>query len=279
MSDEPLVVADDGLYTPKIKRHSLEKIRLHNRYAAIFATAMRPKWPQLAYIGLFAGAGRARLAASGKIVETSALAVLRQPRQFTHYIYVDRDERCTEALAHRVEALRGDAKVSILQVDAHDSATEVLNALPTFGKDRGLLCFCFVDPFGLQLQFSTIRALSARKMDFLILLMLGADWRRNLKQYLQDPESKRIEQFIDCPTWRDEYAIQPTKSIHFLLRKFDEAMQSLGYLSATQDAHTIKVYGKGVMLYMLAFYSKKTLGQQFWQDTRSSLSQQIGLGL
>lgn len=52
MSDAPRVVQPDGLYTPTIKQHSLEKIRLHNRYAAIFASAMRAKWQQLGYIGL-----------------------------------------------------------------------------------------------------------------------------------------------------------------------------------------------------------------------------------
>lgn len=280
MSDQPRFVTEpDERYTPEIKRHSLEKIRLHNRYARIFATAMGNKWPQLAYIGLYSGAGHARLKDTGDVVETSAMAVLRQPKRFTDYIYVDRDPRCTDALRHRLEPLKGSARVTILQEDVNGCEKNVLAALPPFSAQHGLLCFCFVDPFDLSLKFSTIRALAERKVDFLILLMLGVDWRRNLSTYLRDEQSTRIDELIDCSTWRAEYTQQPSNKIHFLLRKFDEAMQRLGYLPAAQDAHTVNVFGKGVLQYVLAFYSRNPLGKQFWQDTRNSLSSQIGLDL
>jgi len=78
MSDEPLVVVDDGLYTPGIGEHSLKKIHVHNRYCRMFTTAMRDKW-QMAYVGLYSGAGRARVKTTGAIVETSALGAMRQP--------------------------------------------------------------------------------------------------------------------------------------------------------------------------------------------------------
>jgi hypothetical protein len=74
-SDAPLRVADDGLYTPEIKRHSVEKIRLHNRYARIFASSMRHQWPQLAYVGLYSGPGRARIAGTSQLVHRNESSV------------------------------------------------------------------------------------------------------------------------------------------------------------------------------------------------------------
>ena len=130
MSDEPRIVAADGLFTPEIKRHSLEKIRLHNRIAGIFSTAMRSKWPQRAYVGLYSGAGHARLADSNQVVETSALSVLRQTHPFTDYIYVDRDEACVNALRTRVEPLTRGARVTILHADVNDSPDWRLDRLP-----------------------------------------------------------------------------------------------------------------------------------------------------
>lgn len=35
----------DQLYTPDIKLHSLEKIRLHNYYVSLFTMSMRQRWP------------------------------------------------------------------------------------------------------------------------------------------------------------------------------------------------------------------------------------------
>ncbi len=231
MADEPLVVQADSLYSPEIKRHSLEKIHLHNRYAGIFADAMHHKWPQLAYLGLYAGAGHALVADTGETVETSALAVLRQPPRFTDYIFVDNDPRCISALRARVAPLAREAHVTFIQGDVNERIDAIRNAMPPYGPDQGLLSFCFVDPFDLQLRFETIRALSRFRIDFLVLLMLGVDARRNFRRYLADPASRRIGELIDCADWRTQYA-EGQKVIPFLLRKFDEAMQRIGYPSA-----------------------------------------------
>lgn len=274
--DEPLAVPDDGLYTPEIKRHSLEKIRLHNRYARIFATAMHKKWPQLAYVGLYAGAGRARIAREELIVETSALSVLRQPDRFTHYVFADHNKLCVEALAARVAAVQSGVQISIIEADVNADISAVRGALPAFSPQNGLLSFCFIDPFDLQLKFETIRKLGDLRMDFLVLLMLGVDARRNFQRYLHDPSSSRIGDLVDCPNWRNEYKPNE-KVIHFVIRKFDDAMQRLGYRSAANDMHPVKIAGMGVLQYVLAFYSKKDLGLKFWRDTRTSLSQQLDL--
>ena len=71
---------DDGFYTPSIKEHSLRKIRLHNYYVRLFSTAMKKKWPQRAYLGLYSGAGRALVEETGEIVATTAVSY-PQPRQ------------------------------------------------------------------------------------------------------------------------------------------------------------------------------------------------------
>ncbi|HXC24354.1 MAG TPA: three-Cys-motif partner protein TcmP [Gemmatimonadaceae bacterium] len=272
---------DDGLYLPEIKRHSLEKIRLHNRYSRIFADGMRKKWPQLAYVGLYSGAGRARVVDTGEIVETSALAVLRQPTPFTKYVFVDRDEQCTNALATRIASLGTTQDVSIITGDVNEKIWEVRETLPSFDKSKGLLSFCFVDPFDLQFRFDSIRALSDFKMDFLVLLMLGVDGRRNFKQYLQDPSSTRIDDLIDCPDWRTQFAGSHDRNvIRFLLRKFDEAMTRLGYLSTGEELyHPVNVHNMRVLQYILTFYSKSQVGQKFWRESRASLSPQLGLPL
>ena len=275
MSDAIARVAPDGLYTPEIKRHSLEKIRLHNRYARIFATAMRPHWSQLAYVGLYAGAGHARVVPDGDTIETSALAVLRQPTRFTHYVFVDHNPDCTAAVESRVAPLRTGVSVDVICEDANGSADRVRASLPPFSKHQGLLSFCFVDPFDLKLKFETIRRLSGLRMDFLVLLMLGVDGRRNFHEYLADPSDTRIGEFIDLPDWRQQ--VRPNeKVLPFLLTRFDEAMQRVGYLSAAEDAHPIRIPGMGVLLYMLAFYSKSERGRGFWRATRAGLDEQLG---
>lgn len=177
------MMEDDGLYLPEIGAHSLEKIRRHNYYARLFATAMSRRWPQRAYIGLYAGAGRARLKRTGEVVETSAIGVLRRDVPFTKYIFVDADPRCIGALEARIQALDYEPDVTLIQRPVNDSVPEILGAMPAFDPEagEGLISLCFVDPFRLDLDFDVIRKLSRFKIDFLVMLPLGFDLRRNLR--------------------------------------------------------------------------------------------------
>ncbi|MDP9178496.1 MAG: three-Cys-motif partner protein TcmP [Gemmatimonadota bacterium] len=265
MADEPLIVAEDGLHTPPIGEHSLKKIRVHNRYARIFTTAMRDKW-EMAYVGLYSGAGRAKVKSTGQIVETSALGALRQPHPFSKYIFVDKKAECTGALARRWPLVNPIANVEIIQRDVNASVGLLRERLPL---TKRLLTFCFVDPFDIKLHFETIRKLSDLRIDFLILLMLGNDVRRNFEPYYR-PSSTTIADFIGCPDWRREYR-ENGDPLRFVWTKFDSAMQGLGYPSTLNTTYQVNVTGMGVLLYLLAFYSKDDAGLKLWERTRSSV--------
>lgn len=277
-------LADDGGYLPEISKHSLEKIRVHNMYASLFTTAVRKKWPQLAYVGLYSGAGRAVVRGTGEIVETTALSVFRTEHPFTNHIFVDNDERCVEALRQRIAALPGEHDAVVIQAEVGDAVGEVTKALPEYRPGHGLLSFCFVDPFTAELDFEVIRALGGRfRMDFLILLMLGNDLRRNFPMYLDDTNDTRVGSLIDDPNWRDEWkarGLGPGDVIRFVLEKFDMAMSRLGYQSGRpSESHPVRIAGKNVFQYSLVFYSKHELGKRLWRAARKSLSPQQDLGL
>ena len=154
--------------------------------------------------------------------------------------------------------------------------------MPAYGAGHGLLSFCFIDPFSAALDFDVIRSLArSYKMDFLVLLMLGVDVRQNLRRYLEDPDDTRIGALIDRPGWREEWRALGRPRAHFLrflLEQFDAAMVRLGYRSAPpEEAHPIRIAGKGVFLYSLVFYSRSSLGQKFWKATRQGTTEQLGL--
>jgi three-Cys-motif partner protein len=278
------VPAEDGCYLPEINRHSLEKIRRHNYYAAIFCKAMRRRWPQLAYVGLYSGPGKARLAGTGQVVETSALSVLRQEVPFTKYIFVDADERCIDALRIRANELGRDLDVTYICANVNDSVDAVCAAMPRFSKEHGLLSLCFVDPFRVDLDFDVIRELGSRyMMDFLVMLPLGYDVRRNITRYLGDQDADRLARLIDNPRWREAWRTSGKSQrefVRFVLEQFDAAMQRLGYLERElEDTVHVKVTGMGVFLYALALYSKHPLGTTFWKTTVRAADPQYGLGL
>lgn len=273
----------DGLYLPEIKRHSLEKLRRHNFYAAIFSKAMHKMWPQRAYIGLYSGAGLATLADSGEVVTTSALAVCKQEVPFTRYIFVDDDPRCVKALEARIESLDPDLDVVMIEGDVNEVVGDVVEAMPSFGPDKGLLSLCFIDPFKANLDFSVIRSLARYKIDFLILLPFGFDVRRNLKRYLRNEEDDRIGAMIDDPDWRRKWrnaGLPDRHFVRFLLERFDSTMQNLGFRHREwKETYNVRVSGMEVFLYSLALYSRHERGQEFWRTTLESTDPQYDLGL
>lgn len=274
---------DDGLYTPTVKEHSLRKIRLHNYYVSLFSTSMKDLWPQRAYVGLYSGAGRARVAETGKIVVTTALSAVQVRYPFTQYIFVDNDPRCIEALEARIQALETDVDVSFIEKDVSEAVPEVIRAMPTYNKAKGLLSFCFADPFSAELDFEVFRTLGSKyKMDFLVLLMLGRDVRTNFRRYLQDENDDRIARLINDENWREEWiagGYRRSNVIRFMLDKFDRAMTRIRYQpQRPDDAHPIRLLEKkNVLLYYLVLYSKHELGRKFWKEARSGVDDQLDL--
>lgn len=94
-----LSLEPDGLPVATIGRWSLDKLKRHRYYAGFFTKAMHRKWTQLCYIGLCTGPGRARLKkAPRRLIETSAIDVLRLERRFTRGVRKVRDRHLLLAL-------------------------------------------------------------------------------------------------------------------------------------------------------------------------------------
>lgn len=280
-----LPLEPDGQYEPEIAEHSLVKIRRHNYYAALFSKAMSRKWKHRVYIGLYAGAGRARLRRTNQLVETSAIAVFKQEVPFTKYIFVDEDPRCIAALQTRIAALDARFDVTLIQRDVNHAVDQIVEAIPRFdlGAGEGLLGLCFVDPFRIDLNFSLIRELSRFWLDFLVMLPFGFDLRRNLRRYLDHAENDRIAALLDLPDWRARWRQRNQSDRHFVrfaIDMFDEAMARLDFRRREmRDTVTVNVTGMGVYLYSLALYSRHQLGEHFWRTTVKGTQPQIDLGI
>jgi three-Cys-motif partner protein len=279
-----LPLEPDGQYEPEIAQHSLGKIRRHNYYAALFAKAMCKKWKHRVYIGLYAGAGRARLRGTNQRVETTGIAVFKQEIPFTKYIFVDKDPRCIAALETRIAALGSSFDITLIRRDVNDAVDQIIEAIPGFDPQagEGLLGLCFVDPFRIDLDFNVIRRLGRFRLDFLMMLPFGFDLRRNLRLYLEDAENDRIASLLDLPDWRDRWRQRNESDRHFVrfaIDMFDEAMQRLEFRRRKiKDTVMVNVTGMGVYLYSLALYTRHELGEQFWQTTVKGTQPQMDLG-
>lgn len=273
-------IAADDLYTPVVREWSLEKYKLAGSYCDIFTNGMRNKWNQLVYIDLFAGAGYATIKETGKTYLNSALLAMFIPYPFTKYIFCEENEQRFEALSGRVKRDYSHLNCELIKGDSNLNIDKIIKAIPPFGKGNTLLPFCFVDPFSLNLRFSTIQALGKTLMDFVILQALHMDANRNFDIYLNE-ESTKIADYLGVPNWRELFeknGVNYRKDfVRFLSDQYQQKMVALGY-QKERLTHQIRSNDKNLPLYYLAFYSKNPRGVDFFKKVQQRVTPQLGLG-
>jgi three-Cys-motif partner protein len=262
-------VKDDGLAMPEpVGAWTEKKYSLVGGYCEIFNKGIKNKFSNRVYIDLFAGAGYAPIKGKNKILKSSALIALSIPTPFTRYIFCEFDAEKIEALRSRVKRDHSDKDVVFIPGDSNQNVTRVIDEVKKLGPST--ISFCFVDPFSLNLHFNTIEKLSRiGKVDFLILLALMMDAKRNFHNYISE-ESRVIDLFINKTNWRaafEQKEVRKEDFIKFLAKSYDENMSRLGYnvknegLKPRVDADEFNL-----ALYYLAFYSKHSLGNKFFSE-------------
>lgn len=265
-------LGDDGLLTKEIGDWGEEKYRLVATYAKLFATSMKEKWDCRVYIDLFAGAGRARIRNTKRIIPASPILALDITDKFDKYIFCDKDPLKIKVLQERVSKAYPNVDSQFIPGDTNQSVDRILSEIPQHRIGFKVLCFCFADPFKLEnLKFETIRQLSARFMDFLILIPSGMDANRNISYYIKST-NKTVDLFLGTSNWRDEWkqaASQGENFGHYLTRRFGKEMESIGYINlGIEETIQIRSTDKNLPLYHLAFFSRNKLGQKFWKEAR-----------
>jgi three-Cys-motif partner protein len=273
-------VQSDGLSTPVVRQWSIEKYKLVGSYCDIFTTGMKYKWDQLVYVDLFAGAGYAKIKETGKIYRNSALLAMSIPIPFTKYILCEQDDERFEALEARVKRDFSHLNYELINGDSNQNVSKVINAIPPFKKGNTLLPFCFVDPYSLNLNFTTIQLLGKGLMDFLILQALHMDANRNFDSYIKD-ENTRISEYLGVNNWRqllEKDGINYRQDfVKFLADQYQAQMVQLGYQKA-KHMHQIRSNEKNLPLYYLSFYSKNPRGIDFFKKVQERVNGQQSLG-
>jgi len=268
-------VDDDGLTIPDVGNWGEKKYKLVGNYCNIFSSAMKNKW-NLVYIDLFSGAGYTRIRETGAILKSSALISLSVPNPFDCYFFNELDNEKYQALVSRVAKHSNGSHARVFNLDANVAVDEIVASIPKFNNGKGNLIFCFVDPYSLNLNFSTIKALANHRIDILLLLALQMDARRNFKIYINE-ENSRIEEFLGNNNWRNEFEANYNQKdfMKFLSDQYDKNMGKLGYIT-DQVKQEIKT-DSGLGLYYMAFYSKHQLGNQFFGKITKSVDDQLKL--
>lgn len=264
---------DDGLYLGKEVGAWTE-----DKHDEEFSTGMKHRWDVRVYIDLYAGAGLSRLRGSNKYLWGSPLLALAAPDPFDLYVFCEKDADSLEALKTRVETYFPEADVRYVLGDCDSHVEEILRHVPQGSQANKVLSFCFVDPFDISIRFSTIRKISARFVDFLILLALHMDANRNLAAYL-DRANRKVDEFLGLADWREKWHSlpEPKDFPRFLATMYAKQMATLDYLPIVfSQMKQVRSDVANLPLYHLALFSRHQLAYTLWDGVLKYSTKQRG---
>jgi three-Cys-motif partner protein len=177
-----ITVLDDGRICPEVGAWTEQKHRLVSFYTKLFASGMKYKWNKRVYVELYAGAGHSRIRDTAKLIAGSPLLALTVADPFDKYIFCEEDPEKFDALQLRAKKAAPTATIKYIPGDCNKRTKEILEEIPTGSKDNTVLSLCFADPFDISLKFETLKALSVRYVDFVVLLALYSDANRAYKR-------------------------------------------------------------------------------------------------
>ena len=282
MTYEPSISAkDDRLFFSEVGGWVEDKHRLVALYDSLFSTGMKNKWDARVYIDLYAGPGLLRIRDTNKFIWGSPILALGVKDPFDKYIFCENDLVALDALKKRVAGHFPDADVEFVPGSCDEQVERISRLVPKATKTHRVLSFCFVDPYDLSLQFSTIKRIAEHFVDFLFLLALHMDANRNLTTYL-DPKNRKIDDFLGVPDWRERWGrlAEPKSFPRFLAEMYAEQMQTLRYLPVGFDKmKQVRSDVKNLPLYHLALFSRHTLAFEYWNEVLKYSTPQLRLDL
>jgi three-Cys-motif partner protein len=250
-------VEDDNQEIADVKPWSADKHYFLQRYIDAFTTAMKDKsWASLHYIDLFAGPGIECIEGKG-LAWGSPLIAAQATNRFQRLHLSEKNSKKHDALASRLRTFAQPSEPQLICGDANIAVEAIVDELP----DRSL-SLAFLDPYGLHLHFQTLRRLSQRRVDLIILFPDHLDALRNWDIYLEKDNSN-LDLVLGTDRWRRATHSLPSDRWGESLRQIYEAqIRQLGYVAF---AHQRISRRDGCPLYMLIFCSKNKTGTRIWR--------------
>ncbi|MFO0310087.1 MAG: three-Cys-motif partner protein TcmP [Pseudanabaena sp.] len=187
-----------------IGRWSEEKLDLLAQYLEAYSVIMNKQkqtWLRdYYYIDAFSGSVRPRAKDEERYINGSPIRALQTEPKFDGYWFVDVNPQRVE----RVEKLREDFPNQIIQTyqgNCNDIlCNEIIPKIPYSSKKRA---FVFLDPYGLQVDWKTVRELADTKTcDIFVNFSIMAVTRLLPRDQKPDPEFvKQIDQVMGNTEW------------------------------------------------------------------------------
>jgi three-Cys-motif partner protein len=254
------LLAGDGHLARVSGEWAFDKLYYVERYMHIFSQSTEKKWRRIC-LDLLAGPGRCVFGADGFAFDGSPVLAAKTVPPFTAVVAIESEPALASALRARLSAC---PTARVIEGNCND--TSVITQLRVEADRLDTLTLAFLDMLGTDVDFGTVRTLTAGcRIDLLITLQIS-DLVRNAELALTSRQRERFDAFFGTPEWADvvqQHASGDRQGMDLataLTELYVAQLSTLGYLYV-QPLQRLMKNTTQAPLYRLLLASKHPLGK------------------
>lgn len=252
------------------------KLEIIRKYAVAYTSIMsKQAWCKgYIYIDAFAGAGQHISRRTGEMILGSPLNALEVKPAFTEYHFIDLDPE-------RANVFRQIAKENPLVHADQGDCNEILikKIFPGITYDLFKRALCILDPYGLQLKWTTIKAAAELKTIDIFINFPIMDINRNILfadlSKAKPEDIERMNAFWGDESWKQLLYKKQTdlfggthhlkvEDYHVLAKEFCKRLKQVGFKDVPEPILMRNITGGP--LYYLCFASQKAVAKDIVKD-------------
>lgn len=221
-----------------------QKLKAVKKYLSAYINVLKGKKLKMVYIDAYAGTGyhlpsqhvseetASIFAQTVEFMDGSAKQALELDIPFDAYVFIEKNKSFAEKLKNLCDSYE-NRKIMIKTGDSNKEVQDICNNSETWRKWRGVI---FLDPYGMDVDWSTMEAIAATKaLDVWLLVPMGLAVNRLLpKKGMESIDYKlaqrwedKLNRFFGDSNWKEEIYKKRTTDQNTIFGHFDEKLERI----------------------------------------------------
>lgn len=268
---------DDGFVTTAAELWFKVKVQVIQQYFESFITNVSGKVNDIVFVDLYSGSGLYSFGHRKELFPSVALTSLQDNLPVSKWIFCEQSSENAKALKVRVNKYFRGKNVVIFESKPEQLLEKFRSYIPQSKAGYKVAIFCVVDPFSLDIPFTTLDKLNDLGFTFLIPYTFSLSNRLDYKFYLRE-QRDRLKKYLGG--FRDFEKLEEVRSNVEFYRKLVKIQQNnmlmLG-LNTTVSVHKLSSGLMEMPFYYIGFYSKQLSAKTVAGDIQRQATTQIQL--
>lgn len=268
---------DDGFVTTAAEPWFKVKVQVIQQYFESFITNVSGKVNDIVFVDLYSGSGLYSFGHQKELFPSVSLTSLQDNLPVSKWIFCEQSSENAKALKIRVNKYFRGKNVVIFESKPEHLLEKFRSYIPQSKAGYKVAVFCVVDPFSLDIPFTTLDKLNDLGFTFLIPYTFSLSSRLDYKFYLHE-QRDRLKKYLGG--FRDFEKLEEVNSNVEFYRKLVKIQQNnmlmLG-LNTTVSVHKLNSGLMEMPFYYIGFYSKQLSAKTVAGDIQRQAATQIQL--